>query len=190
MRRLGLHLRVADGIEVPVWDRGQIRLVEVVVFVLQERRLLVRVLGVVLDDELGGVELFFAVDLKLLVHVGEALVLFLDAAELTAACLSPLREGVLRVGERDHQVEQVLLREAVAVGRLVDAGLVGLTGAQPEQDLIVTEVARRVQVEILVAILGGETERDLSVEDEVQLAEVLLALDDGLVRNEDAAVES
>ena len=82
--------------------------------VLEEGRLL-RLLGVVLNDEARGIELLLALELLLLVHIGEALVLLLDAAELDAPGLSALHERVLRVRESDHKIEQVLLGQAVAV---------------------------------------------------------------------------
>lgn len=142
-----------------------------------------------LDDKAGRVELLLAFKLGLLVDVCEALILLFDAAELNASRLRPLHKSVLRVREGDHQVEKVFLREAVAVGGLLDRRLVGLASAQTHQDLIVAEVARGLQSEVLIAVFLGETEGYLAIEDQVELTEVFQALNDGLVGYEYAAVK-
>ncbi len=56
---------------------------------LQERRLLIRVLRVVLDDESGGIELLLALNFCLLVHISEPFILLLDASELNPTRISP-----------------------------------------------------------------------------------------------------
>lgn len=45
------------------------------------------------------------------------------------------------------------------------------------------------QSEILVFILHGARERDLALENHIELAEVLASFDDGLVGNEHSAVQ-
>jgi hypothetical protein len=77
----------------------------------------------------------------------------------------------------------------VAVGGLLDRRLVGLASAQTHQDLIVAEVARGLQSEVLIAVFLGETEGYLAIEDQVELTEVFQALNDGLVGYEYAAVK-
>jgi len=77
----------------------------------------------------------------------------------------------------------------MAVGGLLDAWLVSLTGTQAVQNLVVTEVAGRVQREVLVAVLLRQTQSDFASKDQVKLTEVLQALDDSLVGNENSAVE-
>lgn len=105
-----------------------------------------------LHGESITVELFLALDLKLLVNVSKSLVLLLDASEFDSACLSPLQESLFRVGERDHQIVQVFLGEAVTVGGLLHTRFVCLTSAIAMQDLIVSKVAGRVEREVFVAV--------------------------------------
>ena len=77
----------------------------------------------------------------------------------------------------------------MAVSGLLDARLVRLARLQPHQNLVVAEVARRVQREVLISILVRQAQRDFAVEDQVELAEVLQPLDNGLVGDEYSAVE-
>ena len=156
---------------------------------MQEGWLLGRVLGVVLHDKTRWVELFFALDLSLLINVGEPLVLLLDAAELNASCLSTLQEAVLGIRESDHQIKEIFLREAVAESRVFHARLVGLRGSEAHQNLIVAEVACCLQGEVLVPVLLGQTQRHLPIENQIQLAKVLIALNNRLICDEDAAVQ-
>ena len=134
-------------------------------------------------------KVLLAIDFRLLVHIGEALILLLDATEFYASSLSPLGEAVLGIRERNHEIKQVLLRQTMTVGGLLDAGLVSLTGAQAHQDLVVAEVAGRVQREVLIPILLRKTQSYFSIEDQVDFAEVFKALDDCLVGDKYAAVQ-
>ena len=142
-----------------------------------------------LHDKPVRVQFFFALQLGLLVDVGEALVLFLDAAELGAASLGSFSEGGLGVRECDHQVIQVLLRKTMTVSALLDARFVSLAGLEAHQYLVVAEVASRVEREVLVPVFVRQTERHLALEDQVELTEVFQALDDRLVGDENTAVE-
>ena len=78
----------------------------------------------------------------------------------------------------------------MAVSGLLNAGFVCLVGTEAHQDLIVAKVAGRVEGEILVTVLLGQTHRNLALEDKIKLTKVLLALDDGLVCDKDTTVES
>ena len=99
----GLHFRIRDGHELFIRDRSQVSLVKVVVTVLKERRSFGRVLRVVLDDEATRVEILLAVKLSLLVNIGEAFILLLDASELNATSLRPSSEDRLGIRESDHE---------------------------------------------------------------------------------------
>jgi len=167
LSRAGLHLRIWDRLQFIVFDGCKIILVKVVVVLLQKRWLFSRVLRVVLDDKSGWVKLFLAVDLGLFVHIGKPLVLLLDAAEFNPAGISTFLESLLGIWEGDHEIKQVLFAETMAVGGLFNTWLVSLTGSQSVQNLVVTEVASRVEREILVAVFLRETQSDFASKDQV-----------------------
>ena len=68
-------------------------------------------------------------------------------------------------------------------------GLVAFGGLEAEQNLVVAEEIWCVQSEVLIFIFYWEGQSDFALEDHVELGEVFALFDDGLVRNEDAAVK-
>ena len=98
---------------------------------MQVRRLVLGLIGVVLDSKLIWVEgILGVVEIRLLVHISELFELLLDATEFDPSELGALEERCLGIWESDHEVLQVLLLEAVCVGSTVYAGLVAFTGTQ------------------------------------------------------------
>lgn len=77
----------------------------------------------------------------------------------------------------------------MAVGGLLDTGLVSLTRLQSHQDLVVTEVACWVEREVLISVLVRQAQSHRTVKDQVELAEMLKSLNDGLVGDENTTVE-
>ena len=115
--------------------------------------------------------------------------MLLDAAEFDSALNCSLGEDFLGVWEGGHQILQFLLLQTVSVGGVFHGGLVGLGGTQAHQDLVITKVVGWVQGEILVLILVGEGQGNTSLEDEIELGEVLQSLHHGLIGYKDATVE-
>ena len=135
------------------------------------------------------IQLLLVLQLQDLVHVRKLFVLLLDSSEFDAASLGTPQENILAVREREHQVEQILLRKTMRVSRLLNASLVRLAGAQTHQYLIVAEVAGRVQSEILIPVFLGERHSYFPIKNEIQFTKVLQALDDCLICNEHSTIE-
>lgn len=55
----------------------------------------------------------------------------------------------------------------MAVGGLLNTWLIGLTGSQAVQNLVIAKVAGRVQREILIAVFLRETQSDFASKDQV-----------------------
>lgn len=68
--------------------------------------------------------------------------------------------------------------------------LIALGGLQAKQNLVIAEEIAGVKCEILVFVFLRQTQSDLALEDHIQLGEVLTALHNTLIRDEDSAVQS
>ena len=69
-------------------------------------------------------------------------------------------------------------------------GLVAFGRLETQQNLVVAKEIRCVQSEVLIFIFDREGECDFTLEDHVELGKVFALFNDGLVRDEDAAVQN
>lgn len=77
----------------------------------------------------------------------------------------------------------------MTIGWLLHARLICLAGAQIEHDLVVTEVTGRLKRKIFVAIFVRQTKRHLTFKNQIQLTEMLEALNNSLVSDKDTAIQ-
>lgn len=191
LRLLGEDFRLADIFQFLYGDVGQIGLNKVEVGVRQEGGLLRqrRLVRVGLNRELLGILDVLLVLIRVGVHIGKQLELLLDSSKLNATLRGALGEDLARVGEGFHQVEEVFLLQTVSVGGAVDGRFVALARSQVLQNLVVTEVVGRMQLEILILVLDSQADGHTALEDHVQLREVFALFDHRLVGDEHTAVE-
>lgn len=183
------HLTVADffkvfGIEL------LILLVEVVVRVGQELRLVVRIIGIILSIELLGVLIdSLGVIFLVLEHLVFCLKLFPYPPHLDTPSFRSLREKKLRVWEGVHELVHVYFFDTVGVGRTVVGGLVALSRLEFEKELVVAEVVCGVHLEILIVVFSLQTDSNASLEDHKQFIKLISSLYNSLISYENATVE-
>lgn len=100
-----------------------------------------------------------------------------------------LREYFLSVREGTQETHEAALLEAQAVSLTVDGAFVAFGADLLVDNLVVTEVVRLVKSEVFSHILDIQTKRYTSFENHVEFGKDLAFLHDGLVGDEDTAVE-
>jgi hypothetical protein len=125
------------------------------------------------------------------VDICKFLELFLDSAEFDPTLGSTVSEDWMGHREHAHQIEQLLLLNAMAHGVVVSwASLVALSRFEAKQNLIVSKEIRAVKCEVLILILVRKRKRYSSLKHHEHLTEEFSFLDDRLISDEHSAVEA